>query len=234
MKLQQPSEAQNRRFIRNGILGELDSGKAAHGLRVTQRVVCFMVLPSLSAAHSIGQTGVPVQSFPSGPKHPIPIALIGPNLRSAAAKKSTHAPSVASGSDVGSTTLSCTSVAERPTAQTNLVPPPSMAPYSIGSTRGGDAEVLAVSTLACCARKSSFIGVMLCHLEHRDGSKLRCHSPYSSAISPSRVCRGTEMASYPTPSRRCTCSSGTPFVSITIVLTQTSCRTIMKQKNRKT
>ena len=40
--------------------------------------------------------------------------------------------------------------------------------------------------------------------------------------------------SYTTPRRFCTCSSGTPFVSITMVLTQMSCRTIMPQKKRKT
>ena len=36
------------------------------------------------------------------------------------------------------------------------------------------------------------------------------------------------------PSRLCICSSGTPLVSGTMVFTQTSCSTIMPQKNRKT
>src|SRR5436190_17999413 len=42
------------------------------------------------------------------------------------------------------------------------------------------------------------------------------------------------LEAYLIPNSSCTCSSGTPFVSMTMVFTQISCRTIMPQKNRKT
>jgi hypothetical protein len=69
-----------------------------------------------------------------GPKQPNPNALMGSNLRCARLKNSTQAANVDAGLDVGSTTLSSTLSGEVPTAHTNLVPPPSMAPYSTVSS----------------------------------------------------------------------------------------------------
>ena len=69
-----------------------------------------------------------------GPKQPKPNAAIGPNFCSAVLKNSTHAASVDGALAVGSTTLSSTSCDDVPTAHTNLVPPPSMAPYNKAST----------------------------------------------------------------------------------------------------